>query len=421
MKKIISLLSIVLLISSCRPAGPTGPAQKVSDQMVRSEKRGVAFSLTRSEDLSLLCPYIAWNYNWGNSATEEAAAWFELYNIEYDPMCWSGRYSVDRITEYAVLNPSTKYLLGFNEPNLTDQANMTPATAAGLWPDVVALAKSLNLKLVSPAMNYGTLTGYHDPIQWMDEFLAQPGVSIDDIDAISLHCYMKSPEAVMGFIESFAKYNKPIWLTEFCAWDGGVSNVEQQMSYMCKMLNYLEQEPKVERYAWFTPRYKTPSTEPYMQLLTNGPDIELTDLGKMYTLFSSFDKSSYIKANRPIYAGEYCQTANTNVQVRPCRDAEIGSEGLMITSMEAMSPVGYQVSLDKNAKAVELRYTSYSNSTMSIKIDGVEEYVDMPRTGSLDTWKSARVNIPVKAGQHKVSLELLDGTMYLSGITFDYE
>lgn len=421
MKKYICLIAVALLALSCVKPGPTPtpdptPSGKNADAMGRSAKRGVAFSFTRTDDLKLLCPYISWDYNWGNTANEEASMWFETYNIEYCPMCWSGRYSADRIREYAIANPSTKYLLAFNEPNLTDQANMTPSEAAELWPDVVALAKELNLKLVAPAMNYGTLAGYSDPIKWLDEFFSKPGVSVNDIDAFSLHCYMKSPDAVKGFIERFYKYDKPIWLTEFCAWDGGVSNVEQQMTYMSKMLNYLEQEPRVERYAWFIPRYKTPNTEPYMQLLTNAPDIHLTDLGKMYTLFSTFDQSVYLNTKRPIYAGEYCKTDNTNVQVRPCPDSRIGEEGLMITSMASTSPIVYQLNVEKDATAIELRYTSYSNSILSVKVDGTEELAELPRTGSLNTWESCEVAIPITAGQHKVSIELLDGSLYFSGM-----
>ena len=87
---------------------------------------------------------------------------------------------------------------------------MTPSKAAELWPSVVDLAKELNLKLVSPAMNYGTLAGYSDPIKWLDEFFAQPGVSIDDIDAISIHCYMANPQALRNYVAMFYKYNKPI-------------------------------------------------------------------------------------------------------------------------------------------------------------------------------------------------------------------
>lgn len=414
MKTTFRLLAALAFIACTACNEPTVPVQS-ADKMGLSEKRGVAFNFTRGDDLSLLCPYIAWDYNWGNDANSEAAAWFDVYNIDFCPMCWSGSYSADRIRQYVQAHPSTKYLLAFNEPNLTDQANMTPAQAAEHWAPVVALAKELNLKLVAPAMNYGTLAGYNNPIKWLDEFFAQPGVSIDDVYALSLHCYMKSPSAVKGYIEMFEKYNKPIWLTEFCAWDGGVGSVDVQMNYMCNVLNYLEQNPKVERYAWFIPRYKTPNTEPYMQLLTNAPDIQLTDLGKMYCQFSSFDKSVYLKANRYIYAGEYAATSDMNVIVRPCFDEVVGNDGLAITSMNEGTRVDYQIAVPEDAAMVEFRYTSFSNSILKVTIDGSDDFLDMPRTGSLKDWQSASLRKTVKAGQHTISIELVSGTCYISG------
>lgn len=400
------------MLMACQDKKPV----KGADKMPRSEKRGVAFSLTRSEDMSLLCPYISWDYNWGNDATSDATMWFQVYDVDFCPMCWSGSYSKDKIRKYVEANPSTKYLLGFNEPNLKDQANMTPDQAAALWPEVVALAKELNLKLVAPAMNYGTLEGYSDPIKWLDEFFAKPGVELKDISALSLHCYMKSPAAVKSYIERFAKYNKPIWLTEFCAWDGGVSNVEQQMSYMCNVLNYLEQEPNVERYAWFIPRYKTPGTEPYMQLLTNAPDIKLTDLGQMYTQFSTFDKNTFLTNDRYIYAGEYVSTSDMNVQVRPCKDATVGTDGLMITSFNEGVKINYQVAVAEDATELELRYTSYSNTIIKVTIDGKDDFLEMPRTGSLDTWQSAAQKKVIPAGNHALTIELISGTCYISGL-----
>ena len=210
--------------------------------MTRSAKRGVAFNFNYVSDLPLLSPYITWDYNWGNSTNESAALWFDANEIDYCPMCWSGSYDANKIRTFVAAHPNTKYLLAFNEPNLTDQANMTPAQAAALWPPVVALAKELNLKLVSPAMNYGTLSGYSDPIKWLDEFFAQPDVSIDDVDAIAVHSYMASPSAVQSYIERFRKYNKPVWVTEFCAWDPKPTSAEVQMDYMCAVLHYMENE-----------------------------------------------------------------------------------------------------------------------------------------------------------------------------------
>src|SRR5690554_7920222 len=83
-------------------------------------------------------------------------------------------------------------------------------------------------------------------------------------------------------------------MTEFCAWEPYVSSITQQMNYMCDVLNYMECDPDVYRYAWFIPRWSGPvDSYPYMQLLTKTKPYELSDLGKVYVNFSTFDKETY--------------------------------------------------------------------------------------------------------------------------------
>lgn len=418
----IIFATVVLLFAACQPPETPSPSDEMNvvDVMPKSAKRGVAFSFTQVTDLPLMSPYISWDYNWGNTPSNDAAMWFDANEMDFCPMCWNGNYNADAIRAFVAAHPNTKYLLGFNEPNLTDQANMTPAQAAAIWSPVVALAKELNLKLVSPAMNYGTLAGYSDPIKWLDEFFAQPNVDINDIYAISIHCYMSSASAVQGYVEKFEKYNKPIWMTEFCAWDPVPGSVTTQMDYMCAVLNYLEANPKVERYAWFIPRSGNKvDSPPYMQLLTHDYPADLTDLGKMYCWFSPMDKSVWLRANRPILASEYVAVANNAMPLRPSTDTEVlqqvGGKGLMITNFAAGQQLTYQVCVPENSTEFTLRYCGYSNSICEVLVDGVSQnYIDMPRNGSSTEWIVAKAPLSISEGKHTVTLKLFSGSCYLS-------
>ena len=418
----IIFATVVLLFAACQPPETPSPSDEMNvvDAMPKSAKRGVAFSFTQVTDLPLMSPYISWDYNWGNTPSNDAAMWFDANEMDFCPMCWNGNYSTDKIRAFVAAHPNTKYLLAFNEPNLTDQANMTPAQAAAIWSPVVALAKELNLKLVSPAMNYGTLAGYSDPIKWLDEFFAQPNVDINDIYAISIHCYMSSASAVQGYVEKFEKYNKPIWMTEFCAWDPVPGSVTTQMDYMCAVLNYLEANPKVERYAWFIPRSGNKvDSPPYMQLLTHDYPADLTDLGKMYCWFSPMDKSVWLRANRPILASEYVAVANNAMPLRPSTDTEVqqqvGGKGLMITNFAAGQEIDYQLYLPAGSKEITLRYCGYSNSICEVLVDGVSQnYIDMPRNGSSTEWIVAKAPLSISEGKHTVTLKLFSGSCYLS-------
>ena len=77
-------------------------------------------------------------------------------------MIWDASYLPLRANEL----PASDWLLGFNEPNYSNQANLSPQAAATLWPQLEATGR----RLVGPAVadcgssggscNYGTLAWY---------------------------------------------------------------------------------------------------------------------------------------------------------------------------------------------------------------------------------------------------------------------
>lgn len=396
--------AICALLSGCVCVCP--PDSELHSEMRKSAKRGVSFDFKQAEDLPLLSPSCSWAYNWGNTQNAQAALWFDSNDMDFCPMAWNNTYNADAIRQYVQAHPKTKYLLGFNEPNLKDQCKMTPAEAAAHWGEVVAFAKELHLKLVSPAMNYGTLVGYSDPIKWLDEFFAQPGVSLSDVEAIAIHCYMASPSAVKNYVEMFKKYGKPIWMTEFCAWDPVPSNVEKQMDYMCAVLNYFEQEEAVERYAWFMPRTSAAVDKaPYMQLLTHGSPVELTDLGVLYTQFSSFDKKAYLPIVGGVGAHQYVGVGTDNISLR------VDSERKpYIQNIQEGMWADYQVYAEQNKSTLKLTYATVVNSIVNVYQDGSRvATIDMPKTGGMSTLGTIEIPNVLSRGNHTLRIEVAKG------------
>lgn len=408
-KVIMVLMGAMVVLSACKGRQVD---ESTHSEMHKSAKRGVAFNFKQVEDLPLLSPSCSWAYNWGNTQTNDAALWFDTNDMDFCPMTWNGNYNADQIRDYVKAHPKTKYLLAFNEPNLTDQANMTPAEAAARWGEVVALAKELGLQLVSPAMNYGTLSGYSDPVKWLDEFFAQPTVSVDDVCAIAVHCYMSSPSAVKNYIEMFRKYGKPVWLTEFCAWDPVPGSVESQMDYMCAVLNYLEQEPLVERYAWFIPRESKPvDSAPYMQLLTHTSPVELTDLGVLYTQFSSFDERTYLPLSNGVGAHQYIALSSNTISLRVAENKTPYIQGL-----QAGMWVDYQVQVT-SGEPLQLTYATITSSQVCVYVDEVAQaIVDVPKTSDMNTWNTLNTNVVCAKGRHTVRVEMLKGVINLQKI-----
>lgn len=423
MKRILSSAAVLCLLASCgqmdTPKGDEGgdvqdPVPQISyvNRQQRSPKRGVSFNFSQfpAEDCAALGPATSWSYNWASTPPSSGIdQQFRSYGMEYVQMIWNGNYSADNIREYKRTHPEAEYILAFNEPNLTDQANMTPAQAAAFWPQIKSLARELGMKIISPAMNYGTLAGYHDPIKWLDEFFAQPGVSLDDVDGIAIHCYMNAPSGVQGFVEMFTKYEKPIWLTEFCAGTGNVSE-SAQMAYMAEMFNYLEQSALVARYAWFMPRGSFNSRWNNALLTTinpfTGQDIELTPLGKVYVNMSTFDRNLHYREDEVIPAEHYCGISG-QTEIAPSSDPAGGL--LQVGGINRGGWADYLVEVEEaGAYALEIRYSSFIDVNVSLSCDG-ESLADVLLENTSDKWVSKGVRIELPAGKHTIRISSSEG------------
>ncbi|WP_172826856.1 glycosyl hydrolase [Flammeovirga sp. SJP92] len=392
----------------------------------RSEKRGVSFAFKYEDDVTVLGEGISWSYNWSPLQYDKFIPLTKEQNIEFCPMAWNG-VNADQIRAYVQKNPDVKYLLAFNEPNLTDQANMTPQQAAERWGDVKAIAEELNLKIISPAMNYGTLEGYHDPIKWLDEFFEL--VPDHGIEGISIHCYMTSVAALKRYVEMFKKYNMPIWLTEFCAWEGNVTP-ESQLRYMSDALNYLESDPDVYRYAWFIPRGGgSEDTFPYMFLLKQTSDVQLTELGMVYNQMSSFDKENYFGVGQRIEAEHYSDMSISESVGEagwtngPCvrRTTESPNETLELYNFFKGQWVEYQLYVPKEGEYnLDIRYASFIDAQLIMAVDGVETVtMDITNTSENFIWNTYSTPVQLTAGKHTIRLTQNVGTISINWLLFN--
>ena len=239
-------------------------------------KRGLGYGYNSVADLKALSPGVSWWYNWAPQPDSAAVATTHAaLGIEFVPMAWNEK---DLPKLAAEVPADAAYLLGFNEPNFGNQANLTPEAAAAAWPQITKFAQDHNLATVSPAVNYcGSPCNETDPFVWLDKFFAAcPGCKID---YIAMHWYACDKSALTWYLGQFeGKYDKPLWLTEFaCLDDPGDHSAAGQSAYLSDALTILENDPRVFRYAWFTGRN---ASSPAVDLL--GADGQLTPLGQQY-------------------------------------------------------------------------------------------------------------------------------------------
>jgi hypothetical protein len=264
----------------------TGPTQNPPPPpATKSAKRGVAYDLASPADLAALSPGVSWWYNWSPNPNSAVPADYPTrYSMDFYPMLWNGNYNASAVVAFLKSNPNIKYMLVMNEPNLTSQANLTPQQAAQIWPGYESISAQTGVKIVGPAITWGTMSGYQDPVVWLDAFYAayQAANSGRDpqIDYLAFHWY---DYGLSNQLDRLDKYNKQIWVTEFANWhsqnDGSqITTLAEQESQMTNMVASCEARADVFRYAWFTGRV---NPDPHFSSLL-GATGELTGLGQTY-------------------------------------------------------------------------------------------------------------------------------------------
>jgi len=253
----------------------------------------VAYDLIDPADFAALSPGVSWWYNWAQAPNSSAPAnATTTYTMDFYPMLWNGNFTVSTVVAYLKANPSIKYILVMNEPNLTDQANLTPQQAALIWPQYEAVAAQTGVQIVGPAITWGTMAGYANPVTWLDAFYtayeAANANRKPQIDYLAFHWY---DYGLADQLNALDKYGKSIWVTEFANWhsqsDGAqIDTLALQEAQMTDMVATCENRSDVFRYAWFTGRM---SPDPHFTSL----------LGAAPAAAKAADSSSVTSGSRP--------------------------------------------------------------------------------------------------------------------------
>ncbi|HEY3412292.1 MAG TPA: glycosyl hydrolase [Armatimonadota bacterium] len=219
-------------------------------------------------------PYLngAWYYTWGGDRPADAPS-----GAEFVPMVWGyyGNANNSQVNWLAGVKgqPGVRYLLGFNEPDNSTQANLSVAYALEGWQYMVGTG----LPLGSPAT-------VHADNQWMKDFMGGCATKGYRVDFVCIHWYGgNDPWGFLSHVDYIHNlYGKPVWITEFAPadWSGnrGISPA-QCADFARTVLPELNRRDYVQRYAWFSAG--TGDAALGAAALVNN-DGTLTDLGRLY-------------------------------------------------------------------------------------------------------------------------------------------
>lgn len=346
--------------------------------------------------------YITWFYNWATNPGNLDGI-LEEYGVDFVPMAWNHLFNEESMRAYYTNHPEAKYLLGFNEPNFIDQANMTPSLAAAQWPVLEAIADEFGLEIVGPAVNYcGNCvseggTTYTNPFDYLDDFFAAcPDCRVD---YIAVHNYMCYAEPLIDYLEEFKKYGKKIWLTEFACGDQASITLSMQENLLLGALDYMDNDTMIYKYAWFIGR-------------TNGSDWnidifeseggKLTELGEIYLYFNAIhDTSYYTPVPARIEAESY--SVMSGIQLEKTMDFD----GLAnLGWIDAGDFMEYNIiAPDSGDYYLYLRLSANQDANMEIHVNGDSVgFLDIPYTGGWQSWETFNKVIPLGKGNSRLKL-----------------
>jgi Glycosyl hydrolase catalytic core/Concanavalin A-like lectin/glucanases superfamily/Ricin-type beta-trefoil lectin domain-like len=196
-----------------------------------------------------------WAYNYDDNTGASEPSYFDFV-----PMIW-GQYwePLSDVQSRAVGWRSSRqpvYLLTYNEPDNSSQANMTTAQVIGLWPQLQALG----VPLVSPAMQ-NTYSA------WAYNFFSLIASNNYRVDYTAVHLYV-NPDAtalINNLQNVYNTWGRPVWLTEFSPvdWTGTATWSEQDdYNFLAEFMWQAEDQLWLKRYGLF-PFSGTPSTNPW--------------------------------------------------------------------------------------------------------------------------------------------------------------
>ena len=282
MKYRLLWLVLFIIITSCsdKSSGiaPEKEETVTNPKQPLSRKKGACFTTKQDTWVSKVSALnVSWHYSWGVDANIK-----EPDSVRFVPMIW-GKWSLEKsllkVDSLAKLG-KVNQLLGFNEPDGKEQANLTVEEALSYWPKLM----NLNIPLGSPAC-------VHADNDWMKGFMAKVEEKGYRVDFVCVHWYgSANAQSLIDHLKLIHDlYNRPIWITEFAPADWSATSPAtskvtkaKALAFMQEILPALEKIDYVQRYSWF-------SAAPESAALGNSALFDsagkLTALGEYYSKF----------------------------------------------------------------------------------------------------------------------------------------
>ncbi|RPD61865.1 glycoside hydrolase [Lentinus tigrinus ALCF2SS1-7] len=189
---------------------------------------------------------VQWYYTWNPSSANLNA------DLEFVPMLWGERQVAQwgSTINDTIQSSKVTHVLGFNEPEISGQSNMSPSDGAALWKAHIEPLKAQGIHLGSPAPS-GAPAGKQWLLDWMDQ--CQGGCTVD---FIAVHYYDINSTGFMEYLTDYHNtFQRPVWVTEWACQNFNDANAQCSQQDVVDFMNatqeFMDNTDWVERYAWF--------------------------------------------------------------------------------------------------------------------------------------------------------------------------
>jgi hypothetical protein len=390
-----TLILCLFLSGNLIASGLSAPKIRIVDgsQPVKSVKRGLCLNEMSSKDFMAISPSVSWWYNWHYKETQNAP---EAAEMEFYPMAWGDREQDVFGLAKTLKNTKPRYVMGINEPNLKDQAFISPERTANLYKKIKAVADEHGIPLIAPNMSLGSPEDgsikAFDPVEnkemlytFQNPFIkaVQHFLGETKLTHLASHSYGNFGELKWMTEMMHQEFGLPVWITEFAHWHA--KDEEEEMDYMIQSVDFFERSPFVAGYAWFKERVEG---NPKLSLL--GKSGELTPLGEIYVKMPVHDPGVYYQVPGVVEAESY--TTVKDADIGKTKDPQGGflemriiGESSLLTYQIATAVAGrYEVQLRlASLPGTTIVITPESGSPVSFKVEGkgyqnLEGTMDLP-------------------------------------------
>ncbi|KAF4546933.1 Hypothetical protein D9617_94g089180 [Elsinoe fawcettii] len=245
--------------TSSAAATPSGYSGGNTGSTGLRTKRGCLYEAGKNDCAELASGgKISWITNWAATSDNPGS-------LTFIPQLWGQTKNGHDYTVgwkdncQKALDAGSPAILGFNEPNIGEQAGLSPEAGASLWNEQIATPFGSSGKiLVSPGVT-SEQTGPDGAktfpgLDWLSSFNAAGA----KWDATAVHMYANcnlDAQDQLKYLKNMVeeagrRFSKPVWVTEFgCDLNGAPA--DKQAAFISAAVEYLESVDNVKQYAAF--------------------------------------------------------------------------------------------------------------------------------------------------------------------------